>query len=91
MSSYAELRYSEAAFDGNGFVIGGSRNDIKRNASSDNAAIGIDVVGGANHTEIIGNVAVRNSTFDLADQNVDCSSHVWRDTTFGTRNQECIH
>ena len=43
------------------------------------------------NNRVLGNTAVFNGVFDLADENPGCDNNTWAGNVFGTRNQPCIN
>lgn len=52
---------------------------------------GILVASGANGNTFRANVAYKNTTLDIDDENASCGTDKWERTAFGTANQTCIH
>jgi parallel beta-helix repeat protein len=52
---------------------------------------GIAVQAGASANTIEQNTALGNSSADLYDGNASCDANIWRNNTFATGNQGCIH
>lgn len=81
---------------GNGVVIGdlATSHLVQGNHIVGNLADGVLIVRtpiGGGFNRIIGNVALRNARFDLADDNTNCDANIWSGNQFGTRNQSCIN
>lgn len=71
-----------------GLAAGGSR--IEGNQLLGNGRHGVLVERFRSGNEVLGNIALANAVFDLADENPQCSGTTWAGNTFGTRNQPCI-
>jgi parallel beta-helix repeat protein len=66
------------------------RSRVLGNTVTGNAVDGVVIERGRHGNEVIGNTASSNGATDLVDQNFQCDSNVWRNNSFGTRNQPCI-
>lgn len=74
-----------------GFTMNGaSHNTLKSNYASNNLADGILLANGTSNV-FNDNTATGNSIRDLYDANPYCDNNNWKDNTFYTSNQVCIH
>lgn len=80
---------------GDGVLIGdlATLHLVQGNQIVGNLANGVHIVRtpiGGGFNRVLGNVALRNARFDLADDNTNCDANTWSGNQFGTRNQSCI-
>lgn len=69
----------------------GATGNIVTGNSSLFGTTGILVASGANGNTFKANVAYKNTTLDIDDENASCGTDTWERTAFGTANQTCIH
>jgi parallel beta-helix repeat protein len=67
-----------------------SNNDVRANTTNGNGGAGIGVSVGTGNSIFL-NISQNNGTFDLEDDNTNCDSDTWKNNTFGSANQSCIH
>ena len=74
-----------------GLLVGGNNNQIINNISNNNV-YGIFIANGFQDNTIFGNVALRNGTIDMRDDNLNCGNNRWKNNVFKTsKPEDCIH
>lgn len=56
-----------------------------------NSPVMVSVVSAGEGTTAVGNVARKNSVFDIDELAANCVADVWLDNSFTTANQSCVH